>query len=260
MEYLWAAAAVVLAALIIAGDNVFSVTRYDIKTNKLKERKRLLLISDIHSKRVSGRLFGIIDKFRPDIILIAGDLWDRKKGRVEAGVKLVSQMANRAEVVYTPGNHDYSYPERERMFAALADAGAHVLRADEEELCGLRVAGFDRLGYGIFADALLKNKKDGFRALVTHYPQYFHDEYSCCDVDLVLCGHAHGGQFRIPFLNRGLYSPGQGIFPKYSEGMHVERGVAMIVSRGIGNSNRFPFRLFNPPEAVVIDILPEERT
>ena len=258
MAYLWAALAAFTVVFIIAGDNIFSVTSYNIRSRKVKEKSRFMLISDVHSKRIAKRISVIMKKYKPDAVIIAGDLWDRKKGHIKEGISFVSDIARQVPVVYTPGNHDYTFLNRERMLKALEDVGAYVLRADAVRLSGIEVIGLDRLGYANFADSVLGGVSAGFRLMVTHFPQYFHDEYSCYDVDLVLCGHAHGGQFRIPFMNRGLYSPGQGIFPKYSEGLHEHRGTKLIVSRGIGNSNRFPFRLFNPPEAVIIDIVPED--
>ncbi|MDE6613711.1 MAG: hypothetical protein K2K28_04075 [Clostridia bacterium] len=88
---------------------------------------------------------------------------------------------------------------------------------------------------------------------MAHEPQYF-ENYVKAGFPLTLCGHAHGGQWRIPFTGRGLYAPKQGRFPKYTQGLHEKEGRKMIISRGLGNSE-FPLRLFNRPEIVVIDLL-----
>ena len=242
---------------IVLGNQLFSLTKHEIATHKIARKVRFLLISDIHSKKVQGPLENIVKKNTPDCIVIAGDLWDRKKARVKECVKMVSALSKYAKVVYTPGNHDYSYPQREQMFNALRKEGISVLRADTREICGIQLVGIDYLSYRIFMKNVLKQYTDRYRVLLTHFPQYFCSEYIKYGVDLVLCGHAHGGQFRMPFTHRGLYSPGQGLFPKYTEGMHECNETKMLVSRGIGNSNRFPFRLFNPPEAVIIDLVPK---
>ena len=93
---------------------------------------------------------------------------------------------------------------------------------------------------------------NGFSILLSHRPEFF-DIYTECGFDLVLSGHAHGGQFRLPFVG-GLIAPGQGFFPEYDSGVYIENGTTMVISRGLGNS-RFPIRFNNPPEIVVVELL-----
>ena len=245
--------AAVIAALIYADGNIFSLSYFCVTSEKIKGSHRILFLSDVHSKRISKRLARIIDKNRPEALLVAGDLWDRKKCRVDECIQLLAQIAVNMPVFYTPGNHDYSFSERERMFCALEKSGVKVLRAHSCDLFGMELIGFDRLSHSNFKNALFEKKDDRFRVLLTHYPQYFKED-SAYDIDLILAGHAHGGQFRTPITKKGVYSPGQGFFPKYCQGIHRMNGTKLIVSRGIGNSNRFPFRLFNPPEALIIDL------
>ena len=95
------------------------------------------------------------------------------------------------------------------------------------------------------------NLQDGFQLLLSHRPELF-DIYVSTDIDLVLCGHAHGGQFRIPFIG-GIVAPNQGLFPKYDAGIFSENETTMVVSRGIGNSI-IPIRLNNRPEIVMIEL------
>ena len=95
------------------------------------------------------------------------------------------------------------------------------------------------------------NISDGFTILLSHRPEYF-NVYQNKNIDLVLSGHAHGGQFRLPF-GGGVIAPGQGLFPKYDAGAYTENGTTMIVSRGIGNSI-IPVRINNPPEIVIIEL------
>ena len=97
----------------------------------------------------------------------------------------------------------------------------------------------------------LVDKDDGFTLLLSHRPELF-EVYVTCNADLVLSGHAHGGQFRLPFIG-GLAAPNQGLFPKYDAGLFSEGKTKMIVSRGIGNSI-FPFRFNNRPEVVLIEL------
>ena len=108
-----------------------------------------------------------------------------------------------------------------------------------------------------FVDAYLSLNADNYNIILSHRPEYF-DTYEAHDYDLALCGHAHGGQWRIPGILNGLYAPNQGMFPKYAGGLYEEDGTTMIVSRGLAReSTRVP-RLYNRPELVIIDLLPSD--
>jgi len=101
----------------------------------------------------------------------------------------------------------------------------------------------------------LCDKAKGFRLMLTHKPHLI-DAYQNSGADLVLSGHAHGGQVRLPFVG-GLYAPGQGIFPRYTSGLYrLKNGVSMIVNRGLGDS-QFPWRINNPPHVIVITLKPK---
>ena len=105
-----------------------------------------------------------------------------------------------------------------------------------------------------FVDAYLNLDSDSYNIILSHRPDYF-DTYTAQDYDLALCGHAHGGQWRIPGILNGLYAPNQGLFPKYAGGLYEEDGTTMIVSRGLAReSTRIP-RLYNRPELVIIDLV-----
>ena len=100
----------------------------------------------------------------------------------------------------------------------------------------------------------LHSEKDGFTILLSHRPELF-DTYADQGMDLVLSGHAHGGQFRLPFIG-GLVAPNQGLFPKYDAGIYTEDNTNMLVSRGVGNSI-LPFRINNRPEVILIELQAE---
>ena len=114
--------------------------------------------------------------------------------------------------------------------------------------------GLDEVGYHCFTEKLLErfSRDKRFKLLLSHFPERFAADYCEYEIDLTLSGHAHGGQIVLPFIG-GLYSPGQGLFPKYARGMHVIKKGRLIVSRGLGNS-RFPLRFANYPEVITIDI------
>ena len=97
----------------------------------------------------------------------------------------------------------------------------------------------------------LLDEEDGYTILLSHRPELF-EVYAENNIDLIFSGHAHGGQFRIPFVG-GLIAPNQGLFPKYDAGIYEEGNTTMVVSRGIGNSI-VPFRINNRPEIVLVEL------
>lgn len=247
------AAAILIFIWVRLDDRRIVRTRYTLQTDGTS--CRIVHLSDLHSCEFTDRLFRRVCAEDPDLIVITGDLWDRTKLRIPEMTDFAEKLAGICETVYIPGNHEFHAPEHECIFQQLEKSGVHVLRHRIMDFDGFSLLGMDILKYGAFNDAELKrlSARGGYRIAAAHFPQFYEEVYSEYDIDLVLCGHAHGGQFRIPFIKVGLYSPGMGVFPKYSEGLHERNGVKMIVSRGIGNS-RFPFRLFNPPEMIVIDL------
>jgi len=98
----------------------------------------------------------------------------------------------------------------------------------------------------------LMREKNAYTVLLSHRPELF-DVYAENGVDLILSGHAHGGQFRLPFIG-GLAAPNQGLFPEYDGGLYTNNGTNMIVSRGVGNSI-VPFRFNNRPEVVLVELI-----
>jgi len=124
---------------------------------------------------------------------------------------------------------------------------------------GIDIIGMDEMANSIESiDEIMKDfeKSNNFKIVLSHYPENFPKYYSNYDIDLVLSGHAHGGQFNIPFIG-GLYAPGQGFFPKYYKGVYSQNNVNLVVSRGLRNGV-IPLRVFNYPDIVVINLKPSE--
>lgn len=178
-----------------------------------------------------------------------------------------------APCYYAPGNHEQRRPVQYAALirglkalgvTVLDDAYATLSRGDASiRIAGLRDITFyearyqaeeERYGDEQLAAVLwltqMKQLTEGsdFTLMLSHHPEYF-ARYSGAGVQLVFSGHAHGGQFRLPFVG-GLFAPGQGILPAYSEGVHSHQDTVMVVSRGLGNS-AFPLRINNPPELVL---------
>lgn len=252
---LGAAALFALCALFVWFNNsCLKVTRYKRETEGARKLK-IVHLSDLHGKRFGHKNIRLVKKvaeIKPDFIAITGDiihLYTPKNIAVAA--ETVSALKEIAPVIFVAGNHEMRNKGYRNLRKILMDAGATVLDDRAAEVCGITVVGLN--GASLRNCKLEKiTPKISPKILLAHEPQFF-EKYVSCGYDLALCGHAHGGQWRIPFTRIGLYAPGQGKFPKYTAGVHEKDKCAMVISRGLGNSE-FPLRLFNRPEIVVIDI------
>ena len=274
MVYIIIFLVIVFVAVFIYLQNNIIVTEghfinYDM--NNLK----IVHLSDLHSKSYKNRLYEKVRKLSPDMIVVTGDLIDDDGRNIDEMISLMKRFAKLCKTVYILGNHDHRLDTTPENIAKLMKADADVLINEIKDYeindSKISILGLDedqasnadykkrKEGKFTYKDnskhfELLK-QKDGFKICLTHYPENFvaigTNSYNQYDFDLMLCGHAHGGQFRLPFIG-GLFSPGQGLFPKFCSGEFGTRP-KMIVSRGLGNS-RFPFRLFNFPQIIVVNI------
>lgn len=270
-------AAIFVIALILAGWTIWEnvtvgVTRYSVKSNRLPESfdgYKIVVISDFHNAVFGKDNQQIVDKIageQADIIAITGDLIDSGKTDIETAVALVRNLKSIAPCYYVTGNHEAwigdLFPELEEKLIAegviiLHDQVLDLTKQGESiQLAGLDDPDFtDRASY--IQESILETKlnmmdlSDAYCILLSHRPELF-NAYVNANVDLVLSGHAHGGQIRLPFIG-GIVAPNQGFFPKYDAGIYTQDNTTMIVSRGIGNSI-IPIRFNNRPEIVVIEL------
>ena len=230
---------------------------------------KIAQISDLHNVQFgedNSKVINILKKEKPNIIAITGDLVDSNHLDMDTAMEFVYQATDIAPCYYVTGNHEgWIGPTYNTLEEKLTEAGVTVLRNNgvllregeaHIQLIGLNDPVFSIGSHVSKTDALaseLHNMKleSGFTILLSHRPEAF-DEYTKYDIHLVLAGHAHGGQIRIPFVG-GLKAPGQGIFPKYDAGEYRKNDTTMIVSRGIGNSV-FPVRINNQPEVVIVQL------
>lgn len=235
-------------------NSLLCTSRYSVDMSIEREVK-IVHLSDLHGKsfgRRNVRLVSKILKEAPDCIVITGDIiHDYRESNRRVALELVSVLSQIAPVLYVSGNHEMRNKGYRFFRKDLAEAGATVLDNTAVEICGLTVAGLNcsSLKNDVIFN-ITPNCKN--KILLAHMPQFI-DRYASAGYDLVLSGHAHGGQWRVPFTDIGIYSPGQGLFPKLTSGEHVRANTNMIISRGLGNS-QCPLRLFNRPEIVVINI------
>ncbi len=187
----------------------------------------------------------------PDIIAVTGDIIHKYREKdIACALELVRKLSIMAPVLYVSGNHEMRSVKYRSFRRALKEAGATVLDDESVQMCGLNVCGVNCAS--IKSGRYFSLPTQGYNVLLAHLPQYI-SRYSAAGYDMALCGHAHGGQWRIPFFKQGFYSPGQGLFPKYTDGVHSCGNMKEIISRGLGNSE-CPLRLFNRPEIVVVTL------
>ncbi len=264
----------VLAALLLIfviwtvwGNVTIKSTEISVSSPKLPasfEGFRIAQVSDLHNAEFgegNARLLEALKDGHPDIIVITGDLIDSSTPDVELALAFAAQAINIAPVYYVTGNHEARVPaDLESLLEGLQALRVNILCSGTESLerdgeCIL-LAGVHDPDFYTSTDAFTEDisalcAQEGYTVLLSHRPERF-DDYVALEADLILTGHAHGGQFRLPFVG-GLIAPHQGIFPKYDAGSYEENGTTMIVSRGLGNS-AFPFRINNRPEVVFITL------
>ena len=224
-------------------------------------------VSDLHNAvfgRKNEKLLSLIRAAKPDIIAITGDLIDSRHTDIDSALAFVAAAAEIAPVYYVTGNHE-SRLDFDEIEPRLIAAGARVLRNEAEDIGRggerIRLAGIDdpsfiRTGWTAEerAAAELEQLGDGggtFTVLLAHRPELV-EVYAEYGAGLVLSGHAHGGQVRLPLLG-GLYAPGQGLLPEYDSGLYSLGETQMVVSRGLGNSVA-PLRVNNRPELVIVTL------
>lgn len=264
--------AVVTAAIVtaFAVDERITVRKETVYTNKVDAPIKLLLLSDHHSSDYGDDqkdLIKTIDKLSPDAILMTGDILDNRVNNLNAQIML-ENIAQRYQCYYVSGNHEVSTNQLKRIKKYLRQIGVTVLEG-ENTVADIRgqqiiIGGLDdplsfpdakgRLWEEQLNDCNVGLSDEYFSVLMSHRPERV-DDYQATDFDLILSGHAHGGQVILPGIINGLYAPNQGFFPKYAGGRYdLGDGQTMIVSRGLSKYLR-P-RVFNRPELVLITVKP----
>ena len=232
---------------------------------------RIVHISDLHNTEIGKNNADLLEMLRlsnPDMIAITGDLLDSRKTDIPAALHFIEEAVKIAPCYYVTGNHEARIKEYDEFRNSLTALGVAVMEDASIELTqngeAITLLGVNDPSFQtdyLFGDTgtimnfklqELTKENHGFTVLLSHRPELF-DIYVENAIDLVLSGHAHGGQFRIP-LAGGLFAPNQGLFPQYDAGVYTEKNTSMIVSRGIGNSI-IPFRINNPPEIILIELI-----
>jgi predicted MPP superfamily phosphohydrolase len=263
---------VLLLLVIAAFWRGLVVRTYQVTSEKITGEIRLVVVSDLHGAEYGSEqkdILHLIAGRNPDVILLAGDIID-DVFPAQPSLSFIKGAVEIAPCYYVTGSHDlwYSgYPEARQM---MLDSGVIVL---EGSTVPLRVKGQEISISGIDDPTMGTTREDKeayrnalhrafsgisderFNILLAHRPDYM-DDYARYNFDLVVSGHTHGGQVRIPFLINGLFAPDQGWFPRYAGGLYQDKGIPLMISRGVSYYPKLP-RIFNPPEVVLIRLMAE---
>lgn len=276
MEYFFIIFAIILflCAFLYYENNKIDITKYNIKSDFIENRITIAHLSDLHSKPFKNVLIKL-DDINPDLICVTGDYINDRERNKEKMLSFAKELVKIAPVCYITGNHERRLENFESLMQEISETGFNVLLND---ICEMKIKGNEIIILGLdenmadhkdyrarkagtfeypdmkqYFDKL--DEKEGFKIVLSHCPENFEGlketNYSQYDFDIQLSGHAHGGQFILPFIGP-VFAPGQGLFPKYARGSFGDRP-KLIISRGLGNSE-FPFRLFNHPEINIIKL------
>ena len=230
------------------------LTEYTFRSGKIGSRLRLAVAPDIHSSPVDD----VLETFsRCDAVLLPGDLVDRHRRNNSEAERFLRVVPRLVPVFYSLGNHELKYRHGEEFLRRARESGITVLDNECTDFRGICLGGLSSALDAPDTDFLDRFEREpGYRLLLCHRPEHWRSWVRGRDIDLTLCGHAHGGQIQI--RGRGLYAPGQGLFPKMTHGLYG--GGKMLLSRGMTNGAkpRIP-RIGNPCELIILTLEPDEK-
>ena len=238
---------------------------YSLPAEGLVTPVKVAFLSDLHGEEYSACL-AMVREFSPDLVIFGGDTFDERVS-LKGGLEALRAFQKEFRTFYIPGNHEIKTGRYDLVKRAARATGVRVLAGEN----ALVVIGDNQLLICGVEDPL--HQEEVYRAqllqacqavrpgrcalLVTHRPERAKD-YAGLPFDLVLTGHAHGGQWRFPFLKDGFLAPDVGFLPKYTGGVYDLEGTKLLVSRGLATKNTRVPRIGNPPELCLITLVPRE--
>ena len=245
------------------------VREYNIETQKENIDLKICVVSDLHA-RVHTDCLAAVKSTEADMILCAGDMLERLDGSKDehnaSGIEFLREISKLAPTYYAFGNHERFGSHREMRRNPIGDCYITLDNLERIQDTGVilvndKYVACNNIYIGgvvpVEENANILEKEvflrefsliDGYKILLSHQPEYY-DELKNFDFDLIISGHAHGGQWRI--FNRGVYAPDQGLFPKYSAGIYDQR---LVVCTGATNTSKPIPRIFNPTEILLLHI------
>ncbi len=246
--------------------NELKITNYKVKSSKVNDNIKIAVIADLHSCSYGDNqleLLDAIDKETPDIVVLVGDIIDDDLP-IFNSIKVIKHLNDNYKSYYVTGNHEYKTGCIDYIKDLFNENNIKVLdgKIDQIEIKNniINISGVDDyfVGDNVFNKQLYSINENidynNYSVLLSHRPEHI-DKYKKYDFDLIISGHAHGGQWRIPGLINGVLAPNQGLLPKYAGGLYNHGKVKHVVSRGLAKeSTRFIPRIYNRPELVIISI------
>lgn len=255
--------------LLIGLQNDLSRTEYKLDAPAITKPIRIAILTDLHGQAYGLQqkdLLAEVEAGNPDLVLLVGDIIDENMPEEPAWTAM-QNLSSRYPTYYVSGNHEIWTGDVERIKAEIRALGIEVLEGDVHTRTirgqSLTLLGLDdpdiseEIYYAQIQEIeeqLPRSERSDFTILLSHRPEEVFGMDSL-DFDLAIAGHAHGGQWRIPGILPGLFSPNQGMFPDYTSGFYeVGKGKKLLVSRGLSkDSTRVP-RIYNPPEILLLEI------
>ena len=264
--------AIALAVYIISGyDNKIKTVEDTVESDKIKNEIKIAAISDLHCTKYGENqsvLLCKIEECRPDIVVLLGDIFDSEDDP-SASVEFLEGISGKYRIYAVHGNHEAKTKDHmgnyidglyDECDIPLLKNKSHVVDINENRLniCGVNFGNTSENHLSdLIADTMVGVDTSHFTLLLNHRPETF----KVCEnhnIDLMLSGHAHGGQWAIPDVLNGLYAPNQGLFPEYAGGRYeLNDSMTLIVSRGLANNKIIP-RVYNPPEINLITLTPKK--
>lgn len=269
--------AVVVGYFYITSKNL-TINKYSLNES-VNSSIRILQLSDLHNAEFGDNneeLIDLVKKQSPDLIVMSGDMINRDEENLDIITDLISSLSDAAPIYYGYGNQEVDWIESfsTDLEDKLTQAGAVVLNNSYRDVSvndsELRIGGY--MGYYRQPGMLTQDEEqkkieldfandfentDRLKILINHIPTQWVDwDYiNIYPVDIVFSGHYHGGAIRIPIIDQGLYAPYVGWFPPYTKGLFSGTQAKCVLSTGLGSEHNIP-RLNNPPEIVVVDVVP----
>lgn len=262
--------------LIIWGvycDNVIAVTNYSVKNGKNNAKLKFVVVTDLHNKEYgdgNADLVKLVEEQNPDFIAVCGDMVNRNENDTGKMKTVLEKLAKIAPTYCCLGNHERdNADEFGTDFKAEINSTGAVLLDDEyikftKNGQSVLIGGMSDYPYYEFYtpeddvpsrtlwEEFSEQAKNNFTILLHHQPEYIAEDAKKTDIDLIVCGHTHGGQIQLPFVG-GLIAPNQGLFPKYDKGEFDLDDTKMIIFAGLSNTTFIP-RINNQVELGVVTV------
>lgn len=246
--------------------NTIEIKNYSLRSDRISSQIRFVFISDLHCKEYGEKNSDLVAKIKeqnPDFIAVGGDMVNKYSADDHVMREFLPQLADIAPTYCVLGNHELTLKNEidfkndiDLTGAKLLDNEMVTLNINGEKILLGGLSDFpyykDNINEKLFWEDFKATPKDCYTILLHHQPEYLNGTVDGAKIDLIMCGHTHGGAVQIPFVG-GLIAPNQGFFPKYDKGEFDFDNTKMIISAGLGDA--YPvLRLNNCPEITVVKI------